>query len=278
MAGLGAWADARPARVAAWLLRRANGRIMRPWHRRVLLLTTRGRRSGLVRTVSLQCFPDGHDMVVIAANGAMPNHPGWYHNLKAHPDADVEICDSVREPGEQLPESGGRKIAVRAEELSAEQAAAFWPRVLQIARQYEVSEADRSRHPAPTARPGARRGPGAHHMTGHRAPSDHRLRECGPMRACTASKFVAVSDLLVCGVVHAALWYSLKTPPSTFRRCTGALSGTMTCSSGSGGRWWRDCPGDIAGLILPPARLGSPPATPPSRPSRRAGLRGSGQH
>ena len=68
MAGLGAWADARPARVAAWLLRRANGRIMRPWHRRVLLLTTRGRRSGLVRTVSLQCFPDGHDMVVIAAN------------------------------------------------------------------------------------------------------------------------------------------------------------------------------------------------------------------
>jgi F420H(2)-dependent quinone reductase len=104
------WADARSVRVAAWLLRRTNGRIIRPWHRRVLLLTTRGRRSGLLRTVPLQYFPDDHDMVVVAANGGMPNHPGWYFNLKAHPDADVEIYDA--------------------------EAAAFWPRVLEIAPQY----------------------------------------------------------------------------------------------------------------------------------------------
>jgi F420H(2)-dependent quinone reductase len=130
------WADARSVRVAAWLLRRANGRIMRPWHRRVLLLTTRGRRSGLPRTVPLQYFPDDHAMVIVAANGGMPNHPGWYFNLKAHPDVDVEIYGSVREPGEQLPEVDGRKIAVRAVELSAEEAAAFWPRVLEIAPQY----------------------------------------------------------------------------------------------------------------------------------------------
>lgn len=130
------WADARSVRVAAWLLRRTNGRIIRPWHRRVLLLTTRGRRSGLLRTVPLQYFPDDHDMVVVAANGGMPNHPGWYFNLKAHPDADVEIYDSVRGPGGQRPESGGRKIAVRAQELSAAEAGAFWPRVLEIAPQY----------------------------------------------------------------------------------------------------------------------------------------------
>jgi deazaflavin-dependent oxidoreductase (nitroreductase family) len=130
------WADARSVRVAAWLLRRTNGRIIRPWHRRVLLLTTRGRRSGLLRTVPLQYFPDDHDMVVVAANGGMPNHPGWYFNLMAHPDADVEIYGSVHEPGGQRPERGGRKIAVRAVELSAEEAAACWPRVLQIAPQY----------------------------------------------------------------------------------------------------------------------------------------------
>jgi hypothetical protein len=62
------WADARSVRVAAWLLRRTNGRIMRPWHRR-MLLTTCGRRSGLLRTVPLQYFPDDHGMVVVAANG-----------------------------------------------------------------------------------------------------------------------------------------------------------------------------------------------------------------
>jgi hypothetical protein len=70
------WADARSVRVAAWLLRRTNGRIM-------LLLTTCGRRSGLLRTVPLQYFPDDHGMVVVAANGGMPNHPGWYLNLMA---------------------------------------------------------------------------------------------------------------------------------------------------------------------------------------------------
>jgi regulatory ArsR family protein len=57
---------------------------------------------------------------------------------------------------------------------------------------------------------------------------------------CTAPKFVATSDLRVHGAVHAALWYSLITPPSTFRRCTGVLSGTATGSLWSGGRWRRD--------------------------------------
>lgn len=38
-------------------------------------------------------------------------------------------------------------------------------------------------------------------------------------------------DLRVYGVAHAARWYSLITPPSTLRRCTGAASGTTTGSS-----------------------------------------------
>ncbi len=38
----------------------------------------------------------------------------------------------------------------------------------------------------------------------------------------------ATLSLRVHGVVHAARWYSLITPPSTFRRCTGASSGTTT--------------------------------------------------
>ncbi len=46
--------------------------------------------------------------------------------------------------------------------------------------------------------------------------------------SCTAPKFVAASDLRGYRVVHATLWYSLIRPPSTSRRCTGALSGTTT--------------------------------------------------
>ena len=39
------------------------------------------------------------------------------------------------------------------------------------------------------------------------------------------------SDLRVHGSVHAARWYSLIMPPSTFRRCTGASNGTTAGSS-----------------------------------------------
>jgi hypothetical protein len=40
-----------------------------------------------------------------------------------------------------------------------------------------------------------------------------------------------VSDLLVHGFDYAARWYSLIAPPGTFRRRTGALSGTTAGSS-----------------------------------------------
>src|SRR5260370_31026134 len=50
---------------------------------------------------------------------------------------------------------------------------------------------------------------------------------------------VVVSDLRVHRVLQAARWYSLMTPPSTFRHRTGAPSGTRTGSSQPGGRWVR---------------------------------------
>lgn len=114
--------DTRSVKLAAALIRLTNGRIARLWRRQVLLLTTRGRRSGKERTVPLQFFPDGDVMIVVAANSGLPSPPGWYFNLTADPLARVEV--------------GGRTLRVRAEELSDEEAAAFWERVLQIAPDY----------------------------------------------------------------------------------------------------------------------------------------------
>jgi deazaflavin-dependent oxidoreductase (nitroreductase family) len=114
--------DTRSVRLAAGLIRMTKGRIVRLWRRQALLLTTRGRRSGRERTVPLQYFPDGDDMIVLAANSGLPSPPGWYFNLTANPFALVEVGDRV--------------LQVRAEELSDEEAAAFWPRVLQTAPDY----------------------------------------------------------------------------------------------------------------------------------------------
>lgn len=57
----------------------------------LLLLTTRGARSGEPRTMPLTYLTDGTRLVVFAANGGRRNHPGWYHNLLADPAPSVEV-------------------------------------------------------------------------------------------------------------------------------------------------------------------------------------------
>ena len=58
---------------------------------RLLLLTTRGAKSGKSHTTPLAYTRDGDRYVVIASKGGAPTHPAWYHNLVAHGEADVEV-------------------------------------------------------------------------------------------------------------------------------------------------------------------------------------------
>ncbi|MFI6603262.1 nitroreductase/quinone reductase family protein [Nonomuraea sp. NPDC050536] len=60
-------------------------------HRQVLVLTTRGRKTGLERAVPLQFFSDGDDMIAAVANSGLSSPPGWYFNLTATPDARVAV-------------------------------------------------------------------------------------------------------------------------------------------------------------------------------------------
>ncbi|MGW2050984.1 nitroreductase/quinone reductase family protein [Streptomyces sp. NPDC001858] len=57
----------------------------------LLLLTTTGARSGQERTSPLGHHTDRGLLVVVGAKGGAPTHPDWYHNLRAHPEATVEL-------------------------------------------------------------------------------------------------------------------------------------------------------------------------------------------
>jgi deazaflavin-dependent oxidoreductase (nitroreductase family) len=57
----------------------------------MLLLTTKGAKSGQERTTPLVYSRDGDRMVIIASFGGAPKHPAWYHNLVANPDVTVEV-------------------------------------------------------------------------------------------------------------------------------------------------------------------------------------------
>jgi deazaflavin-dependent oxidoreductase (nitroreductase family) len=66
-----------------------NGRM--PNDAPLLLLTTKGARSGQTRLNPLAYSRDGDRLVIIASKGGNPRHPDWYHNVVANPEVTVEV-------------------------------------------------------------------------------------------------------------------------------------------------------------------------------------------
>jgi deazaflavin-dependent oxidoreductase (nitroreductase family) len=79
----------------------------------IILLHHIGAKSGIERVSPLACSPQGDRRYAIAAsNGGSSSHPGWYHNLKANPTAEVEF--------------GAASFKVLAEELTGPARDALW--------------------------------------------------------------------------------------------------------------------------------------------------------
>jgi deazaflavin-dependent oxidoreductase (nitroreductase family) len=89
--------------MPAWMLR-ASGRLNVPLYRLsrgriggrvgrapVLLLTTTGRKSGHERTAPVLYMEDGERLVVIGSNAGNVKPPAWALNLRANPEASVEV-------------------------------------------------------------------------------------------------------------------------------------------------------------------------------------------
>jgi deazaflavin-dependent oxidoreductase (nitroreductase family) len=57
----------------------------------ILLITTIGRKSGIPHTNPVVYIKDGQDYLVSATAGGSDWDPGWYRNLKARPDAKIEV-------------------------------------------------------------------------------------------------------------------------------------------------------------------------------------------
>jgi F420H(2)-dependent quinone reductase len=85
-------AFAQVLRVHDAVYRKTNGWI---GHRTLwipsLLLHTVGAKTRKQRTTSLTYARDGDDYLVVASKGGAPQAPGWYHNLKADPDAEINV-------------------------------------------------------------------------------------------------------------------------------------------------------------------------------------------
>jgi deazaflavin-dependent oxidoreductase (nitroreductase family) len=61
----------------------------------ILLLTTKGRKTGEERVMPLIYREIDGSPVIVASKGGTPEHPGWYLNLQADPNVKVQIKDDV---------------------------------------------------------------------------------------------------------------------------------------------------------------------------------------
>jgi deazaflavin-dependent oxidoreductase (nitroreductase family) len=83
----------------------------------VIILTTRGNKTGAIRKIPLMRVEhDGH-YAVVASQGGAPQHPVWYHNLVADPN--VQLQD------------GAEPRAYVAHEATGEERSTWWKRAVE---------------------------------------------------------------------------------------------------------------------------------------------------
>jgi deazaflavin-dependent oxidoreductase (nitroreductase family) len=78
----------------------------------MLLLHTKGAKSGAERVNPLVYGAVGDDYVVFASKGGHPTNPDWYHNLVANPETSIEV--------------GSETIPVTARETEGDERERIW--------------------------------------------------------------------------------------------------------------------------------------------------------
>jgi deazaflavin-dependent oxidoreductase (nitroreductase family) len=69
----------------------------------LLLLHNTGAKSGKDFVTPLVYLEDRGNWAIFASKGGAPNNPGWYHNLKAHPEVSIEIgTDTIEVIAEEV--------------------------------------------------------------------------------------------------------------------------------------------------------------------------------
>ncbi|MGB3486085.1 MAG: nitroreductase family deazaflavin-dependent oxidoreductase [Mycobacterium sp.] len=83
----------RLLRVHDFIYQKSGGRIGHtiPGVPPSLLLHTIGAKTGATRVNTLTYARDGARYLVVASNGGANRYPAWYHNLRAHPDIEINV-------------------------------------------------------------------------------------------------------------------------------------------------------------------------------------------
>ena len=98
-----------------------GGAVSRGFGTDLVLVHSTGAKSGEQRIHPVLALRDGDAWLIAASKGGAPEHPAWFHNLVAHPDAVIESPDQ---------RGGIDTVPVRATSLEGETRDAAWARFL----------------------------------------------------------------------------------------------------------------------------------------------------
>src|SRR3982074_345853 len=93
----------------------------------ILLLSTQGRSSGQPRTTPLIHRTADDRWIVVASKGGSPENPGWYENLRANPEATIQVR--------------GEEIPVRASTAEGEERSRLWSKMTEVWPAYDEYQA-----------------------------------------------------------------------------------------------------------------------------------------
>jgi len=97
----------------------------------ILLLTTKGRKSGEERVAPLIFREHDGDYLVVASKGGAPQPPAWFVNLEADPNVTVQVKDD--------------RFAARARRASPQERAELWPLMVEVWPDYDAYQAKTER-------------------------------------------------------------------------------------------------------------------------------------
>lgn len=97
----------------------------------MLLLTTTGRKSGLLRTTPMPYYRDGEAWVIVGSNGGEATNPAWLANLRSHTEAEIQVR--------------GESHRVTSRIATPEERARLWPELKRWNKNYQRYEAKTDR-------------------------------------------------------------------------------------------------------------------------------------
>jgi deazaflavin-dependent oxidoreductase (nitroreductase family) len=111
--------------IDRWLIPHTGGRLKVAMGQPILLLHTRGAKSGQPRSSPLLYTAHGSGFIVVASKAGATHHPAWYHNMVANPDS-VSV------------ELDGRRIAVKPRIVKQPERSELWRLVTDNYNGYET--------------------------------------------------------------------------------------------------------------------------------------------